>query len=209
MTAFPNVLATATTAFALNSSFVLTMPSGIQADELLVALVEGDSVTGDTMSGWTKIGTATSGSAQDLTVYGKIAAGSDTGTVSGAFAGRLGEVYQIADWSGVIADIGIAVSSSSTMDAPSLDMGASRDHLWLVFARTNAAAPSAAPTNYTNLLGVGSGSTVNLASARRALTAQTENPGAFTGTTTAAAAGVIGIRPGSSGGSDGFMPFFA
>lgn len=191
---FPSVVSTINTNGAINGSYALTMPSGISSGNLLVAWVAGASITGDAMTGWTKRGTAANGNS-DITIWTRIATGTDTGTVTGSFTGRLAMVKEITGWDGILANIGMANATTNVVDPPSLNMTTSRDHLWLAYARNDSAAITAAPTNYSPLT-TAVYSPSNLAVAERALTASTEDPGAFTtGTLSLAVAGVIAIRP--------------
>jgi len=133
------------------------------------------------MSGWTQIGTAV-GTSPIVYAFGKIAAGSDTGTVSLASSGTFAAVtYQIDAWSGAISDVGFAGANqaSGAGNPPNLIMASSDDFLWFAVVSTTSALPTGAPTNYTAL--TNAGSAIFVATARRNLTAGSEDPGAFTG----------------------------
>lgn len=210
MTFFPSVVNTANTTGAINASYGLTMPTSPSpiAESLLIAWVAGASITADTMTGWTKVGTAAN-SNSDIIVWAKKSAGggSDSGTVSGSFTGRLAQVKEVTGWDGVIANIGIATATTNVVDPPNLNMTTARDYLWLAFARNDSASITAAPTNYSGLT-TAVFSASNLAVASRALNASAEDPGAFTtGALSLAVAGVIAIRP-AFAPSSSFMPFF-
>lgn len=191
---FASEVSTANTAGAINSSYALTMPASIVADNLLVAWVAGASITGDAMTGWSKICTAAN-SNSDIVVYGKKAAGGDSGTVTGALTGRLGMTKQFTGWDSVVGNVGFANASTNVVDPPNLNMTTARDYLWVAYARNDSASITAAPTNYVNLT-TAVFSASNLAVATRALNASAEDPGAFTtGALSLAVAGVIAILP--------------
>jgi len=188
--AFPTVVNTANTTSTTSGSLALTMPASIVAGMLLLAL-SGDSAADSAttaMTGWTKVGgTDNTGS---LTVFAKIAAGSDTGTVTGTTAARAVTTYLISGWSGLVSDIKIALATPATnadVDPPSLTPGlGALDYLWIEATR-NRNAVTAASTNYTNLLVATSGATLSTSSAIRQLNASTEDPGATTPAASASA----------------------
>lgn len=134
------------------------------------------------MSGWTQIYTVTS--TIILTGFAKIAAGSDTGTLTTvASVGSVVVTEQCDGWSGTLADI--VVTTAASADPPSDNPGVSKDWLWVaalgVFL-TGTGTITAAPSGYGDFVTAGSGGTssLNVATADRALTATSENPGTFT-----------------------------
>lgn len=201
--AFPSIINSANSnTTASSASLVLTMPASIVSGRLLLAFAAATKTT--TMTGWTSIGATTPGGlSATMSVFGKIAAGSDTGTVTPSTNSNIAAtVYQIDSWSGTIADIGYAGTSSASgsYDPPNLTMLSSSDFLWFsTGAYPGATAASAAPTNYTSLVtsnATSSGSTVlTLGSANRQLTATSENPGTFTGAATNWVAATVAVAP--------------
>lgn len=206
--ASPTRLGTATTAFATSTSYPLTLPT-VAADQLLLAFVGVNSGGSDSMSGWRKVGNASNGT-QMVGVYAKKAVGSgDSGTVTGGNLNRFAIVTAVEGWDGDVDTV--AVATATGKDSPSLNAGASRDHLWVAFARTDNVSITTAPTNYTDFAQVSLTTVVRLAIASRELTAQTENPGAFNGTANAAVCGTVAVRPGTAGlpvNTSTFLPFF-
>ncbi len=204
--AFPTVVASATSS-ALSGNLTLTMPSGIGRGHLLIAVVAGDSDSAATMTAWDKIGYGANGSKGD-TVWRKMAVGegSDAGVHTGGSKARMGHVYCIDGWSGVLTEVQAAFGSTNTLNPPNLDMTTARDYLWLAAARSDPNI-TAAPTNFTDLLVNNVLGTAYLATARRAVNASSLDPGAFTGTSTSAHSLTIGVTP-SPVPRGAFLPFF-
>jgi hypothetical protein len=195
--AFPTVTNSANTTSTSSASLALTMPASIVAGRLLLA-VSASSVNEaatTAMTGWTKLAaTQKASGAGTLAAFAKIAAGSDTGTVTGSTAARSITTYQIDAWSGVLADIQLSIVDVATLDPPSVTPGfGALDYLWLAAVR-NGAAITAAPTNYGTLVTAGSATVVG--SAQRNLNASSEDPGVFTGTVaTSPVTATIAIKP--------------
>lgn len=173
-----------TTTSASSSSLALNMPASIVAGRLLLAISTAsinDSAT-TAMSGWTKIGAAQRASGSGtLAVFAKIAAGSDTGTVTGTSGARSVIVYQISGGPNAASDVEVTFANAPTgLDPPAHTPSAgSDDYLWIAcYKNTNSTSPNA-PTNYTGLITALTG-THMAASARRALTAASEDPAIFT-----------------------------
>jgi hypothetical protein len=201
--AFPTVVNTATSSTA-SGGIVWAMPASIVAGRLLLAFVgeKGSSDSGDTVSGWTKLG-ETNRSADFICLYSfaKIAVGSDSGgNFFGGNQGCAAIVYQISGWKGTpLSNVKVAVSSTSlaTLTPPSLSVPSAADYLWIPAVITGGTV-TGAPTNYGSLLTKVSGSgspTPTLGTAQRNLNASSEAPGAFAGTATTPLAHTIGIPP--------------
>lgn len=206
--AFPTVINTANSSSVSSANLALTMPASIVAGRLLLALSASAANEAATtaVSGWTKLAATqkTSGTAT-LAVFAKIAAGSDTGSVTGSTASRAVTTYQIGSWSGILSDIALSVVDVTTEDPPALTpSGGARDYLWIAAVRS-AAAPTAAPTNYTTLI-TATGTGTSVGSATRNLNAASDNPGVFTGTASSPLAATIAVAPVAS--TNGFFPFF-
>lgn len=214
--AFPTVINTANTTSTGSASLALTMPASIVAGRLLLAI--SDSQTDDAattaMTGWTKLGATERGASGTgtLAAFAKIAAGSDTGTVTGTSGQRCVTCYQIDAWSGVIADIGHAGATSASLDPPNLTRPSALDYLWIAAVKTTAAgAVTGAPASYTNLVAVTSGSTLKLGTARRNLNAASDNPGVFSGSAGDPVGMTVAIAPASAPptvNTSQFLPFF-
>lgn len=185
--ASPNLVNSATTGnAAAATSQPLNMPSSVVAGRLLVAYVYNQSAP--SMSGWTQIFAVTNG--LFLTGFAKIAAGSDTGTVTTSSAVAIGAVVaQYDGWSGSISDI-VAATNSSNGDPPLGNPGVSKDWLWVAVLGvyiTASGVITGAPTNYSDFatgIGAAGGNGIACGVADRALTASSEDPGVFTSTGT-------------------------
>lgn len=194
--AYPQIVSTAATNNGAATSVPLTMPATITAANLLLAYIGSVlAVTG--MSGWTPVGSTSSGGTFNLSVYAKIAAGGDTATPT--FSGAQGvcaEVYNISGWSGTLTDLALSAISGS-VDPPALTPAlGSQDYLWIPACGGEGASVTAAPTNYGGLITASAtSSSVVLGCANRQLTAATENPGAFSYGGLATAAVTVAVPP--------------
>ena len=89
-------------------------------------------------------------------------------------SGSSGEVYFACDAPGY-----------GVNDPPSLNTGSTKDWLWMAtyHIANSSYVPTTPPTNYTDMITISSSSSC-IATARRFLRAQTEDPGSFTGADT-------------------------
>ena len=188
--ASPTIVNSASTQGGIGSSQALTMPASIVAGRALLAFV-GTSGSGagasTVISGWTKFGYCEGPTPFPvLAAFGKIAAGSDSGTITGGTTTyRTSTVYQITGWSGSLADIAVAVMSTAALDPPALSGLTAGDYLFLAAAR-HSATLSAAPSGYAGLINA-STTGVFLGTANKAATGATgDDPGVFGGTSAAA-----------------------
>lgn len=141
------------------SGVSMTMPTGIVAGELLLAFVSCD--LNDTMAatGWTDIQQAGNGTANRHAIFAKIAAGSDTITVTGnSGADYVCHVLRI-DGHGV-SDVStdIIVPAASTGNDSGPDIGANAtgtqlDYLHLMHVATDGAGSQS--QNVSEVVGVG------------------------------------------------------
>ena len=156
-------------------------------------------------------------SASSLAYFGKEADGTEDGgtatvTTSSATDAAGAQVYRlqtgtydpdIATW-----EHATAVAETTNADPPNLaPTHGSQDYLWIVVAsHDNQEQTTVAPTNYTTLTnsdGDGAANDVGLATARRTLTASSENPGTFTSADEKWIAATIAIPPPLGGGPAG------
>ena len=112
------------------------MPSGIAAGDLLIAFVAGDTNTTFTASGWTEITAQANSTLVQLTIFAKIAAGSDTLTLVGEandYAVVVARItgHGVTNVSTDIAKATAATGSSATPDPPSLTPPSTKDWLFL------------------------------------------------------------------------------
>lgn len=197
--AYPSVVDSASSKTNSGTSLTLTMPASIVAGNLLLAIVGAKATP--SISGWTSVGT-TSNSGNILAVFALAAVGGDTGTVSvGASPVAVDVmVYQVSGWSGSIAGIGYAGATGSVSgpNPPNLTMAAGSNTFLWVAASIGSATPSAGPSGFSGFTTVVESSFV-LGTAWLQATATSEDPGAFTGTSTNWVAATIGIPPAGGG----------
>lgn len=222
--AYPEVLASQVTAAASGSTYDITVPGTPGLDQLWVTIVGGDNDSAATMAAvsgnntWVEMSYGSNGT-QGVTVFGSKCRGdgADDGRVSGASKVRFAHSYLIQGWGGTLTaggtsgDLRVAHGTTNTLNPPNLNMSTSDEYLFIAALRQNANI-TGAPTNFTSLLVSNYVSVAYLGSARRQVTASSQDPGAFTssGGASGAHALTIGVRPGSSGLVDpaGFLPFF-
>jgi len=195
--AAPVVASVTETAFDTDTTdHNVDMPATVNAGDLLLVLFTNDGdETVTTPAGWSLLASARSGPQVRLSVYYKIAAGTEGGTtvnfVTSANQQAAAQVYRITDWQGTTPpEISAAATATSTAPDPAfLDpagWGVSNT-LWLAVAgqdRGDQSGTLAYPIGYTEGISTLSSDT-NLScrthSARRVLlTATSENPGPFT-----------------------------
>jgi hypothetical protein len=181
---------------ALTSSVSVEMPEGVTAGDLLIAYVSADAnstVAAGGGEGWTSITDASNGSAIRLKIFAKIAAGSDTLTLTvGASTDTATYVQRITnhDVSNVATEIEVgtpATGSSTTPDPPSVTPSTNRE--WLVMACAaaddddNVITFSYHPTGYVPLAQTESSSATTSSMLDAACDVQTTgsaiNPGSF------------------------------
>ena len=171
------------------------MPATVNAGDLLIVLFTNDgSATVTTPAGWSLLASTANGSAVRLSVYYKIAAGTEGGTtvnfVTSAAEQAAAQVYRITDWHGTTPpEISAAATGTSTAPNPASLNPAGwdvADTLWLAVAgqdRGDQSGTTAYPASYTDGISIlssdGTGS-CRTHSARRVLAVASENPGAFT-----------------------------
>lgn len=189
--AFPAVVNSANTTGS-GTSHALTMPATIVAGRLLLAAIASSGADAIAISGFTQLGTASNGG--PITLFGKIATGSDTATVTGTTGiSRCGTTYQISGATSKLSAIGFATVIGSGPDPPVLNMGVSDDILWFAGVKS-AAVSTGTPTNYTNLITTVNGS-IFQAVAQRQLTASSENPSTYGGAAANTVPFTIGVPP--------------
>jgi len=194
--AAPEVDSVTDTAFDTDTTdHNVDMPATVDAGDLLIVIFTNDgSATVTTPGGWSLLASDADGQHVSLSVYYKIAAGTEGGTtvnfVISAAEEAAAQVYKITDWHGTTPpEISTAATGTSTAPNPaSLDPAGwdVADTLWLAVAgqdRGDQGDPTSYPSSYTDgtstLSSDGTGS-CRIHSARRVLAAASENPGAFT-----------------------------
>jgi len=194
--AAPVVASVTETAFGTDTTdHNVDMPATVNAGDLLIALFTNDgSPTVTTPDGWDPLASNARGTAVRLSVYYKIAGGTEGGTtvnfVTSGVAQAAAQVYRITNWHGTTPpEISTAAIGTSTRPNPASLNPAGwdvADTLWLAVAgqdRGDQSGPTAYPASYTDGTStLSSDGTVSCRthSARRVLAAASENPGAFT-----------------------------
>jgi uncharacterized repeat protein (TIGR02543 family) len=193
--AAPVVNSVTETAFDTDATeHYVNMPTTVDAGDLLIVLFtnDGDTLV-NTPAGWSLMASDVNSPHVRLSVYYKIAAGTEDDTtvnfVTETAEEAAAQVYRITNWHGTTPpEISTAVTGSGkTPDPASLDPAGwdVADTLWLAVAGQDKGdeQPPTYPASYTDGISTLS-STGNEGcqthSARRVLTAASEDPGAFT-----------------------------
>lgn len=194
------------------------MPATVSSGDRLIAYSSIRNVaTWSTIpTGFTQLKLqAGGGSVGDLSVFEKIADGTEGGTTK-TWVSSTGTTaaWQVMRVTGAHASTASEVASTNG-DATSANppiltpTGGSNDYLFIALASNAATGDTtgftAAPTNYTGLLSNGAssgGSTANIASATRQLTATSDDPGTFTPSSNRFwAAATVAVYPAAGGGA--------
>lgn len=197
-----------------STNHVMTMPSGVNSGDLLVAfhMLQTNTVDITAPSGWTNI---VDGSSNVWGFY-KVSDGTEGAsqtftTASSTTSGHI--VYRITGYAGTPE----FTFNSSTDDPPSITPSwGSFDNLYIpaiVEFDTTPQDITAAPTNYSSLQKTAEFTffgifTTRVGSAQRALTASTEDPGTFTQSYTSGGTSLTSVIKGvaaATGRSYGFI----
>ena len=193
--AAPAVASVTETAFGTDTTdHYVSMPATVDAGDLLIVLFTNDEgATVTTPSGWNLLASDANGTQVRLSVYYKIAAGTEGGTtvnfVTSPAQEAAAQVYRITNWHGTTPpEISTAVTGTNTRPDPaSLDPAGwdVADTLWIAVAGQDRGqgTPTAYPAYYTNGISTLSSATTDncrTLSARRVLAAASEDPGPFT-----------------------------
>lgn len=201
-TATPTVQtrSTGATTTTNTTSHAITMPSGIQAGDLLIIVFSCDGGA-QRMSiadeGWIRLDRDANGANVASAVFYKFATGSDTATVSTSASEQSSHVVLRISGAGVPYSAK-SNGASTNSNPPSLNMGTSRNHLWVATrSGDSTVVASAAPSSYGNLqtqaaAGTGGASTNT---AERSVAGSSEDPGTFTSANEQWVSFTIGIPP--------------
>jgi len=182
-----------TTADTSSASVTVAMPSGIVAGNLLIVFCAQDAVGTITQSGgsdWSKLEQNPNSTICSQAIFAKIAAGSDTLTLTSTDSQDFSCVSVRITGHGVtsvLTDIikgTAATGADAAPDPPNCNPGVSKDFLWLeMFAADDdddtTPYESANYTAVAQIQSANSTSSCLCAVGRRALTASAENPGAM------------------------------
>jgi len=194
--AAPVVDSVTETAFGTDTTnHYVDMPATVNAGDLLIVIFTNDGIaTVTTPAGWTELASDKRGIAVRLSAYYKIAVGDEDGTtvnfVSSMAEEAAAQVYRITNWHGTSPpEISTAATGISTAPDPASLNPAGwdlEDTLWIAVAgqdRGDQSGTTAYPVSYTDgtsTLSAHSWQSCRTLSARRVLTAASEDPGAFT-----------------------------
>ncbi|MCJ7668971.1 MAG: hypothetical protein MUO61_00440, partial [Dehalococcoidia bacterium] len=209
--AAPAVTSVTETAFGTDTTdHYVDMPATIDAGDLLIVLFTNDGdATVTTPAGWSLLASNNNGNHVRLSVYYKIAAGTEGGTtvnfVTSENEQAAAQVYRITSWHGTTPpEISTAATGTNTAPDPSSLNPAGWDvanTLWLAVAgQDQGGGTSSYPASYTDGITTRSkttgGERCQTMSARRVLAAASENPGTFTiGSSDDWVAFTIAVRP--------------
>lgn len=183
MSYFPVVRSSANSSES-GTSHAVTMPSGIEVDNLLVVFFGCDASTITVPSGWTVRGEQLNGTGvRRLAIITKRAEGSDTLTVTTSGTTASGHTaYRMETNNDIELAFFTNAGFGTTGDCPALTpAGGSQKYTW-ISAITFTGTLTSYPANYTNNQ-QDSASTNDTVSATRDLEASTEDPASFQWTT--------------------------
>lgn len=183
------------------TTHTVTMPTGIVAGDRILVLFCFDGDHGFTwnhaaLGPWSEVFKQENNWTVNFLGYTRIAAGTESGQSMNITTGNAQlsawQVYVIRDCAAISASGENSAGSTTSMDPPahSPAWGAAGTTLWIaaVGHDNGSVSPTAYPANYTDgahTLRSPAGDGCGVASARRSLSATTENPGAFTFSNTA------------------------
>jgi hypothetical protein len=192
--------AQAASAASNSTSYAAALPASITAGRLLVVHVssDGNPTLSDGSGLWTKLGQVSQSTLQTSAVFWKIAAGSDTLTVTSSAA----EQFSNMAWE--IANVDTVEGASLNWNAadpnpPNLTLAAgSKKAIWLAVAGHNAnISITAGPSGWSNFAtqagGASASSAAGCAAAELEATASSQDPGVFTMASTQATIFTLGI----------------
>lgn len=198
--AFPTIEGTNTSVESSDTtSHTVSLPSGINADELLLVVIgiEGDSGTITDPSGWTRLLKDVGNNWGTLYVIYKVASGSEGSTISFTTSNNRNSAHVAMRISGhdsstnapeINNDDTGSFTQDKNPDPPNLSpSGGAKDYLYLCgYGQGDRSGTSevSVPTNYTSVANAfasgGEFDQAGVSVAERNLNASSENPGTFT-----------------------------
>lgn len=139
---FPSIAATATSAKTSGFTLSVSMPSGIVAGNLLLVFYSHDTAGDITQSGgsdWTRIDHGVNGGAVSGGCFAKIAAGSDTLTLTSGDNDDMAAVairvvnHAVSNVSSDITFGTAATGTNNSPDPPNCNPGSSDTYLWIAY----------------------------------------------------------------------------
>lgn len=192
--AFPVIATTSNGSTAAATTADATLPTGITNGNMLIAVVAIGGGTISTPAGWTQLFTTISLVVNRVSVFYRVADGSEGSTLSITSANATAKryaIYRISNFSGNPFGAGAnSNGNNGNPDPPNLAAPLGTDKI-LWFAIGYQSNVNALPTNYSSGL-----SAVPLMVGTRELEAASEDPGAFGTSSSSAlwAAGTVGLR---------------
>ena len=196
---------TTSTGYTTGTSHVLTMPAGIAAGDLLIAFFSSSGPSTQTYSGsWAELYDMATGATLAGVGVWLTAAGGDTLTVTSSISvDAMHVIYRISGQHASSApEAGTsATGNSANPDPPTLSPSwGSETTLWLAAMHHDAGTISVIPTNYTDSIKKDDAGSPIIGTARRALTAASDDPGTFTVSAIEAwVAQTVAVRPAAGG----------
>lgn len=177
----------------------ITLPSGIQAGELLLVVFSVDgNPTCTPSAGWSRLTPAANGSTVQGCILWKVAEGGDTLTITTSASEQSSHVSFRISGAAFITGAG-ANGSSTNSNPPSVSINAGADDFLWIATRSgdSTVVATVAPSSYSDLqtqaaAGTGGASTNT---AERNLNAASEDPGTFTSASEQWASFTIAVHP--------------
>lgn len=170
------------------TSHPVDMPASVPAGQLLLIAFAHNSSSTTEPTDWDTIGVIQHGAGPTINIFGKLADGTEGGTqvdcVTAVNRRCSAQVYRISGWhSATLPQFAGATGNTAAADPPNLDpTWPDSEDLWLAFAViVTGATIDGFPSDYTDgdvTISTGTAA-MTLASARRTLEADAENPGTF------------------------------
>ena len=176
----------------VSTTYAVTMPATVDADDLLIIIMGTDrDTTATPPTGWTELQDFSSANSVSCHIFVIKAVGNEDGGTADVVLlnnrAAAAQTYRITGWSGTLTDVEVGAdtfANNANPNPPSLTATAGADdNLWIaVDAVDDVVTVDTAPTSYTNLTETSPGSVPDcgLGTARRELNAATEDPGTFT-----------------------------
>ncbi len=190
---------TTTSASSGTQTHSVSLPSGVASGDLLLAFFLISQGAPDSIdappSGWTELFTMGEASGSACGCFYKVAAGGETAVTVTAPAENRNGIHVSYRLSGAGGTPEVATNASG-IDPPSITPSwGSAETLFIAFAVQKDDNLTGIPTNYSNeVRREDTGDTTEVSTARRLLTASSEDPGVFGGTGDRSA--TIAVQPG-------------
>ena len=193
-------------ALASSTTHAVTMPASATTGRGVLVVTTWDSapVASTTSPGWAKIAEASAGSVGSALFYKRPGVTLAALTVALSFAEEGTYVVLAFDGAATSEDPTATSTTAATANGnppTHTPAGGSRDYLWIAaHCNESLEVATAAPASYANLTtATGGASGGSTATAERALTAASENPGAFTSPAEDHVSWTIAVPPGATG----------